>query len=88
MAVKPGYLTTEFWVSVFSALMGFLVLSGVVPGLDHASGDALVDAVAAIVEAVVSIVAIVGPLLGYIRSRTDVKAAAALAEADAQQRVG
>lgn len=74
--VKPGYRTTEFWLSLFAALVGFLVLSGVVPGLDTATGNDLVDAVTKIVEGVVALIAITGPLMGYIRSRGEVKSAA------------
>lgn len=75
--IKPGWKTTEFWLGLFSALVGFAVLAGVVPGLDTETGNALTAAITQIVEGVVALVAIVGPLLGYIRSRATVKAAAA-----------
>lgn len=76
MEPKSGYKTTEFWLSVFSAVVGFVVLSGIVPGLDQDTGDAVTAAVTQIVEAVVALVAIVGPIIGYTRSRTEVKMAA------------
>lgn len=76
MKVKPGYATTEFWLSVVTAVIGFLVLSGAIPGLDQSAGDAASSAIAQIVEGVVALVSIVTAVISYNQGRAKVKAEA------------
>ena len=82
METKPGYMTSEFWVTIISSVAAMLVATGVL-NPDESS------------EIVKSVTAIVGGILGlttavkYIHDRTQVKvatvhAAAATAQATAQ----
>ena len=62
---KPGYKTTEFWLSLLATLLGFLLASGL---LDAVSADSWI---ARIVGGLVAALA----ALGYTASRAKVKAA-------------
>ncbi len=63
--MKPGYKTTEFWLSLLATVMGFLLASGVLDGMDPESW------VMRIVGGVIAVLA----SLGYTASRGKVKAA-------------
>ena len=67
MNVKPGYKTTEFWLSLLATLLGFVLASG---AMDTVSSDSWV---AKIVGGAVAALA----ALGYTAGRAKVKAAAA-----------
>jgi hypothetical protein len=58
--VKPGYKTTEFWLSTAAVVLGVVVASGIVP-----SGGAWDQAVGLIVAALAA--------LGYTGSRVSLK---------------
>ena len=64
MDTKPGYKTTEFWLSLLATLLGFLLASGVMDGVSEDSW---------IAKVVVGLVAVLATL-GYSASRAKVKA--------------
>ncbi len=63
---KPGYKTTEFWLSLLATLLGFLLASGV---MDTVPADSWI---AKLIGGVVAVLA----TLGYSASRAKVKSAA------------
>jgi len=64
MSAKPGYRTTEFWLSLLATLLGFLMASGVMETVGQESIWAKV--VGGLVAALAA--------LGYNASRSRVKA--------------
>ena len=64
--VTPGYKTTEFWVTVATALGGILVASGV---FDAAGAEQLDNTVKSICGTITSVIA----MIAYITSRTKIK---------------
>ena len=60
MEVKPGYKTTEFWLSLTAILVGAAIASGVFPV--DSNGDKLLGLVATVLSSV-----------GYTVSRSLVK---------------
>jgi len=60
---KPGYKTTEFWLSFVATIMGFVLASGV---MDNVAEDGLASK---IVGGIVAVLA----ALGYSASRAKVK---------------
>lgn len=62
--VKPGYTTTEFWLTLLAQVLAFLQLLGV---LGQADADELSGVIAPAITSVL-------PLVLYIWSRTRVKA--------------
>mgnify|MGYP006295731821 CR=1 FL=1 len=60
---KPGYKTTEFWLSLLATLLGFLLASGVMDAVPQESW------IARIVGGLVAVLA----SLGYSASRAKVK---------------
>ena len=72
MNTKPGIKTSEFWLTVVSLLIG----AGIALGLfTNEEGKALEGAAAQLVTAVFGFVAVAGPVIAYIYSRTKVKTA-------------
>ena len=67
MDTKPGYKTTEFWLSLLATLLGFLLASGVMDVVPEESW------VAKVVGGLVAVLA----TLGYSASRAKVKSEAA-----------
>ena len=66
--MKAGILTTEFWVTVATQILGLMVLGGFIgPELQTPLGDAIVNA-SALAMNIVAVVA-------YIKGRSDVKVA-------------
>uniref|UniRef100_A0A6M3KTB0 Uncharacterized protein n=1 Tax=viral metagenome TaxID=1070528 RepID=A0A6M3KTB0_9ZZZZ len=65
MELKPGYKTTEFWTVMANAVFMALVSFGLI---EQASADALL-------ALIVTLIAAVLPMVLYIWSRTQVKAA-------------
>lgn len=63
VAVKPGYQTTEFWLSTAATLVGLLIASGIVP--TTGTWPQIVGLITGVLSA-----------LGYTVSRGNVKAAA------------
>lgn len=61
---KPGFKTTEFWLSLLAALMGFLMASGI---MDTAPEGSVWPKVVGGIMAVLA-------ALGYTASRAKVKA--------------
>lgn len=60
---KPGYKTTEFWLSLLATLLGFVLASGAMEGVSQDSW------VAKLVGGAVAVLA----SLGYTASRAKVK---------------
>jgi hypothetical protein len=67
MDTKPGYKTTEFWLSLLATLLGFLLASGVMDAVPEESW------IAKLIGGVVAVLA----TLGYSASRAKVKSEAA-----------
>ena len=67
---KPGYKTTEFWLSLLATLLGFGLASG---AMDSVSQDSWIARVVGGLVAVLS-------TLGYSASRAKVKASATEAD--------
>ena len=63
MNAKPGYKTTEFWLSLLATLLGFLMVSGVMDVVPEESW------IAKLVGGLVAVLA----TLGYSASRAKVK---------------
>lgn len=72
MTEKPGWKTTEFWLSLIAQAAPVLVILGV---LDASEADALNTALADAVKATFALLASVGVIWKYIESRTRVKEA-------------
>ncbi len=70
--MKPGWKTSEFWVSVFTALGSLAVAFGL---LSQGEAGDLSTAVGQLVSAVIVLVGAVAPIIAYIKSRAEVKAA-------------
>jgi hypothetical protein len=64
--VKPGYMTTEFWLTFIAMLPTIAVSFGLVPRIDEGKWD---DVAAKVAGGLVGVVAI----YGYLRARTAVK---------------
>jgi len=60
---KPGYKTTEFWLSILATLLGFLLASGAMDSVPEESW------IAKLIGGVVAVLA----TLGYSASRAKVK---------------
>lgn len=68
--MKPGYKTTEFWLTVISQVVSLLVVLDVIQASDaqlfhEAASNALVAAIVVVGNALV--------IIGYIKSRTELK---------------
>jgi len=63
MDTKPGYKTTEFWLSLLATLLGFLLASGVMDAVPEESW------IAKLIGGLVAVLA----TLGYSASRAKVK---------------
>ncbi len=63
--MSPGYLTTEFWITLAGQAIALLVVFGVVPTTDAAW----------ITKEVAALILSAGSIVAYITSRTVVKAA-------------
>lgn len=64
--IKPGYKTTEFWITMVQSIAGIAVTVGVfTPDI----ADTLVKGITSVVGGVVAIISVVS----YIRGRTEVK---------------
>ena len=68
--MKPGYLTTEFWLALAAQLITLLVLFGVVPETDK---DTLQSVIATAIEHSAAVIANAVILWKYIQSRLEVK---------------
>ncbi len=66
MELKPGYQSTEFYVTLVSQAIGILALTGVV--IPNQAGE-LTKSIATIIGAIISIV----PAVVYIYNRTWLK---------------
>ena len=63
ISTKPGYETTEFWLSLLATLLGFLLASGAMDAVPEESW------IAKLIGGVVAVLA----TLGYSASRAKVK---------------
>ena len=63
ISTRPGYKTTEFWLSLLATLLGFLLASGAMDGVAEESW------IARLVGGAVAVLA----SLGYSASRAKVK---------------
>ncbi len=64
--VKPGWQTTEFWISAAMAVPGFLVMAGFVPAADEPNLETLLTKIIAGVVASVA-------AYKYVSARTNLK---------------
>jgi hypothetical protein len=71
--VKPGYLTTEFGLTVLAQLLGLAVIFGVITA-DEATNVTV--ATAQLIAAATVFVSTVYPIIVYIKGRIAVKKAA------------
>lgn len=67
---KPGWMTTEFWLTLVAQVVALLVLFGVVSVADK---DSVTGTMGRAVENVFAVVGSAAAIWQYIRSRTDVK---------------
>ncbi len=72
-AMRPGFLSTEFYVTVISQVLAFLVLAGFIAPADK---DTLQGAIVNGVTAIVTLIASVTALVAYIKGRMALKAQA------------
>jgi hypothetical protein len=70
--MKPGFFTSEFFVTIATALGSIAVAFGVVT---QAESSELVSAIGAVVSAVIIFIGAVQPVIAYIKARTELKAA-------------
>lgn len=68
--MRPGYKTTEFWLSVIAQALGFAVLLGFVTFNDSKT---LEESLGKAVAAIFTVVASMRSVVEYIKSRTEVK---------------
>jgi len=64
--IKPGWQSTEFWITIGSILLGILVLTGVLTPAQSAANMVIVERIAASLMVIL-------PQLGYSISRGKVK---------------
>jgi hypothetical protein len=64
--LRPGYRTTEFWISVAMALPGIAVLAGLIPASDEPNLETLITKIIAGVVASVA-------AWRYVSSRVELK---------------
>lgn len=70
---KPGYQTTEFWLTLVSQIIPLLVLTG---ALDSAAADYVKDTASEIVKHAFALLALIVPVATYVYGRAKIKAAA------------
>ena len=79
--LKPGYLTSEFWISFIASIIAVLAAGGVVGQTDATNlisqTTILITAIHSIIAGVIAVVAIVT----YIKSRFDLKKTALMTDA-------
>ncbi len=68
--MKPGYMTTEFWLTLLAQVVPILVLTGVVSSAD---AQGVTDSTTHAVEGIGSTAVAVAALWKYIQSRADLK---------------
>jgi len=68
--MKPGWQTSEFWITIGSQLLAFLALVGLVPASDRAT---LESALASAVTAIFTVISSAAVVFRYIRSRSELK---------------
>ena len=73
--MKPGWKTSEFYVTIITALSSIAVAFGV---LSQAEATELAAAVGQVVAAVIGLVGAVLPVVAYVKGRSAVKEATAL----------
>lgn len=72
MNIKPGWQTTEFWMTIVSSIVGMLTLFGVVA---KEEADSIVVLVQSLVTASIGLALAVAPIVAYIKSRAEIKRA-------------
>lgn len=72
MNIKPGWQTTEFWMTIVSSIAGMLTLFGVVT---KEEADSIVVLVQSLVTASIGLALAVAPIIAYIKSRAEIKRA-------------
>lgn len=71
LKVKPGYRTSEFWLTVVSFIFSGLYLIGLLD--DHSQKEDLIHETSRGVEAVILILGQLTVLFRYIKGRTEIK---------------
>ena len=72
MNIKPGWQTSEFWMTIASSILGMLALFGVV---SQEEVDSIVAIVQSLVTALIGLALAIAPIITYIKSRAEVKRA-------------
>ena len=72
MNIKPGWQTSEFWMTIASSILGMLTLFGLTT---KEEADSIVAIVQSLVTALIGLALAVAPIIAYIKSRADVKRA-------------
>ena len=75
--MKPGYKTSEFYVTIFTALGSIAVAFGV---LSQAEASELAAAVGQVAAAVIALIGAVLPVVAYVKGRASVKSSAEFAK--------
>ena len=70
MIVKPGIKTSEFWIALVSALVGFGALFGL---FSQAEADSLVAILEKLIGAAAALTVAILRILEYIKGRAKVK---------------
>jgi len=70
--MKPGFKTSEFWLTVLAGVFGVVVLFGALTGSE---ADSIVAAVELLIKSVTGLVVALAPLIAYIKGRAEVKQA-------------
>lgn len=68
--MTPGYRTTEFWVTLVQQIVPLLILLGLVK---QDQAESIGDSVTQLITALFAVAASLGPVITYIRARTDLK---------------
>lgn len=71
--MKPGYLTTEFWLTILAQVLPFLVMFKIVPAEDSTNIQAMVST---LIMGIGSLVVSVTAIVTYIKGRVATKAEA------------
>jgi hypothetical protein len=69
--IKPGYRTSEFWLTVVSFIFSGLYLIGILD--DHSQKEDLIAETSRGVEAAILVLGQLAVLFRYIKGRTEVK---------------
>ena len=70
MDIKPGIKTSEFWIALVSALVGFGALFGL---FSQVEADSLISILEKLIGAAAALAVAILPIVEYIKGRAKVK---------------